>query len=72
MTGRGNAAMSLSAKQRRAELLAGSRHGASEELLILGHGFSCRMLAGLVRAGFAAAEREVVKGWRQDDRGRPG
>jgi hypothetical protein len=29
------------------------------------------MLPGLVRAGFAAAEREVVKGWRQDDRGRP-
>ncbi len=42
--------MSLNAEQRRAlELLASSRHGANEELLVLGHGFSCRMLAGLVR-----------------------
>jgi hypothetical protein len=39
--------MSLSAKQRRAELLAGSRHGANEELLILGHGFSCPALSAL-------------------------
>jgi len=54
--------MSLNAEQRRAlELLASSRHGANEELLVLGHGFSCRMLAGLVRRKLAAAEREVVK-----------
>ena len=53
--------MSLNAEQRRAlELLASGRHGANEELLVLGRGFS-RMLAGLVRAGLAAAEREVVK-----------
>jgi len=40
------------------ELLASSRHGANEELLALGHGFSHRMLA---RSGLAAAQREVVK-----------
>lgn len=33
----------LTAEQRRAlQLLAGSRHGASEELLVHGHGFSRR------------------------------
>jgi len=54
--------MSLNAEQRRAlELLASSRHGANEELLVLCHGFSRRMLAGLVRRKLAAAEREVVK-----------
>jgi len=51
----------LSAKRRRAlELLAGSRHGVNEEMLVHGHGFSRRMLAVLVRAGLAAAERTVV------------
>ncbi len=45
----------------RLELLAGSRHGANEELLALGHGFSRRMLAALLRSGLAAAQREVVK-----------
>ncbi len=42
-------------------LLASSRHGANEELLVLGHGFSRRLRAGLVRRGLAAAEPEVVK-----------
>jgi len=52
----------LSAEQRRAlELLASSRRGANEELLVLSHGGSRRMLAGLVRHGLAAAEREVLK-----------
>ncbi len=52
----------LSPDQRRAlELLASRRHGVNEELLVLGHSFSRRMLAGLVRRGLAAAEREVVK-----------
>src|SRR6266404_2537302 len=45
----------------RLELLASSRHGANEELLTLGHGFSRRMLAALLRSGLAAAQREVVK-----------
>ena len=43
------------------QLLASSRHGANEELLVLGHGFSRRMLAGIVRRKLAAAEREVAK-----------
>jgi hypothetical protein len=52
----------LSAERRRAlELLASSSHSVNAELLVLGHGFSRRLLAGLVRAGLAAAEREVMK-----------
>jgi hypothetical protein len=52
----------LTPERRRAlKLLASSRHGLNEELLIYGHGFKRPMLVGLVRAGFAAAEREVVK-----------
>src|SRR6266446_2561034 len=43
------------------QLLASSRHGANEELLVLGHGFSRRLLVGVVRRRLTAAEREVVK-----------
>jgi hypothetical protein len=43
------------------KLLASSRHGANEELLVRGHGFKRQMLVGLVRAKLAAAEREIVK-----------
>jgi hypothetical protein len=51
----------LGPKQRRAlELLARSPQGATEEMLIHGHGFSRRMLAGLVRAGLATVERRVI------------
>ncbi len=51
----------LGPEQRRAlELLAGSPHGATEELLIHAYGFSGRMLAGLVRAGLAIVERRVI------------
>jgi hypothetical protein len=51
----------LSSEQRRAlELLAGSPHGATEELLAYGHGFTRRMLAGLVRAGLATVQRRVI------------
>jgi hypothetical protein len=51
----------LSSEQRRVlKLLANSRHGANEELLVLGHGFSRGVLASLVRRGLAAAEREVM------------
>jgi hypothetical protein len=54
--------MSLNAEQRRAlRLLASSGHGVNEELLVLAHGFSRRLRAGLVCRGLAAAEREVVK-----------
>jgi hypothetical protein len=51
----------LSSEQRRAlKLLASSRHGATEELLAYGHGFTRRMLAGLVRAGLATVQRRVI------------
>jgi hypothetical protein len=51
----------LSAEQRRAlKLLASSRHGANEELLVRGHGFSRGVLASVVRRGLAVAEREVA------------
>jgi hypothetical protein len=51
----------LSAEQRRAlELLAGSPHGATEELLAYGHGFSRRMLGGLIQAGLATVQRRVI------------
>lgn len=51
----------LSSEQRRAlELLAGNPHGATEELLAYGHGFTRRMLARLVRAGLATVQRRVI------------
>jgi hypothetical protein len=52
----------LNVERRQAlQLLASSPDGVNEELLFLDHGFTRRMLTGLVRAGLAAAEREVVK-----------
>jgi putative tryptophan/tyrosine transport system substrate-binding protein len=48
-------------RRRALELLAKSRHGANEELLVHGHGFRRPMLVGLVRSGLASAEREVMK-----------
>jgi hypothetical protein len=42
-------------------LLASSPHGATEALLVRGHGFDSDMIAGLVRAGLATAERETMK-----------
>src|SRR5262249_12855864 len=49
----------LSAEQRRAlKLLASSRHGVNEELLVRGHGLSRGGLASLVRRRLAAAEHE--------------
>src|SRR6266446_1463776 len=51
----------LGSEQRRAlELLASSPHGATEELLAYGHGFSRRMVAGLVLAGLATVQRRVI------------
>jgi hypothetical protein len=51
----------LSAEQRRAlKLLAASRHGAKEDLLVRGHGFSRGVLASLVRRGLATAECETM------------
>jgi len=42
-------------------VLAGSRRGIKEELLVVGHHFSRRMLAGLVSTGLATAARESMK-----------
>jgi hypothetical protein len=51
----------LGPEQRRAlERLATSPHGATEELLVYGHGFSRRMLAGLVLTGLATVQRRVI------------
>jgi hypothetical protein len=51
----------LTAERRRAlMLLAGNQRGTNEALLVLVHGFSRPVLAGLIASGFAAAEREVV------------
>src|SRR5260370_7759721 len=43
------------------KLLASSPHGATEALLVRAHGFDSDMVAGLVRAGLATAERETMK-----------
>ncbi len=52
----------LSTEQRQAlELLASDPHGAGEELLVVAHGFDSDMIAGLVRSGFATANRETMK-----------
>jgi hypothetical protein len=51
----------LGAEQRRAlQLLASSPFGASEAIMVA-HGFTRRMLAGLVRAGLATARGKTVK-----------
>jgi hypothetical protein len=42
-------------------LLAKSRQGVNEELLVLGHGFKRQMLAGLVLAGFATVVTETLR-----------
>jgi hypothetical protein len=42
------------------ELLAVDRHGLTETLLRT-YGFTLRMLAGLIRAGLATAQRQTVK-----------
>src|SRR5258708_18564899 len=55
----------LSPQPRRAlellKLLASSPHGATTKLLVVAHGFEIDMIAGLVRAGLAAGERDVMK-----------
>ena len=43
------------------ELLATSPHGATEALLVRAHGFNGDMIANLVRAGLAIAQRETMK-----------
>jgi len=51
----------ISIEQERAlKVLAGSRYGLNEELLLRGHGFSRAVLASLVRRRLAASERHVM------------
>jgi hypothetical protein len=49
-----------SEQQRALKLLASSRHGVNEELLIRGHGFSHGVLSSLIRRRLAVTQREVV------------
>jgi hypothetical protein len=49
-----------SEQQRALKLLASSRYGVNEELLIRGHGFSRGMLASLNRRRLAVTQREVA------------
>jgi len=52
----------LTREQRRAiELLASNPHGATEDLLVLAHGFDSDMIAGLVHQRLATAKRESMK-----------
>ena len=52
----------LTPERRRAlKLLARSRHGVDEELLVHSHGFRRPTIVGLVSAGLATARREVMK-----------
>jgi hypothetical protein len=46
-------------------MLASDPHGATEELLMLAHGFDSDMIAGLVRSKLATARREIVKAGRK-------
>ena len=43
------------------ELLASDPQGATEELLVLAHGFDGDMIAGLVHSGLAMGRRENMK-----------
>jgi hypothetical protein len=53
-------------------LLASSPYGTTEKLLVVAHGFDSDMIAGLVRTGLAAEEREAMEAGGKADRGRPG
>ena len=58
------------ANRRRAiELLAASRDGATEAILVA-HGFTVEMLVDLVRAGLATGEGRARGSGRAHDRGR--
>jgi hypothetical protein len=48
-------------KRRALKMLADAPRGVRKEMLVVVHGFSAEMLAGLVLAGLATAERESMK-----------
>jgi hypothetical protein len=57
----------LSADQRQAlELLASDPHGATEQLLVVAHGFDSDMIAGLVGSGLRNGKAREDEGWWQD------
>jgi hypothetical protein len=43
------------------KLLASGPHGVTEALLVRVHGFDSDMVAGLLQAGLATAERETMR-----------
>ena len=52
----------LTREQRPAmELLASNPHGATEDLLVLAHGFDSDMIAGLVHERLVTAKRESMR-----------
>jgi hypothetical protein len=54
--------MRLSREQRRAlKVLADAPRGVNEEVLVVAHGFSAEMVAGLVLAGLATVMSETKK-----------
>jgi hypothetical protein len=55
------AAAPIEEARRALAILASSPDGANQTLLVYGHGFNRQTLAGVVRAGFAAVERDVDK-----------
>jgi hypothetical protein len=63
----------FSRERRRAlKVLADAPRGVSEEVLVVAHGFSAEMLAGLVLDGLATVVTETKKGRNEDrkDQGR--
>jgi hypothetical protein len=48
-------------RRRMLKMLARSRHGVNEELLVHSYGFRRPTIVGLINVGLATAEREVVK-----------
>jgi len=59
----------FSRERRRAlKMLADARRGLSEEVLLVAHGFSAEMLAGLVLDGLATVMTETKKGRNENKR----
>jgi hypothetical protein len=57
-----SSAAGLSREQRRAlKMLAGTPRGVTEHLLVVAHGFSAEVLAGLLLAGLATVVTETMR-----------
>jgi hypothetical protein len=59
-------------RRRALKILADTPSGLSEEVLVVAHGFSADVLAGLVRDGLATVATEIKKGRNENkkDQGR--